>query len=627
MSGSISFIPDVGSSQVFNTVTNVIAQTLVRADAVYAAAKANLEEIKNMVDNGYNVAGIDGGVASKIGINSDTYMQSGQIPNIAGSITVDVSMPDIDKPQELTLGEITNNIAFDGDVQFPETNIVEPSQPISYFENVANTIVSLRPIGNALDTIETDVVIDSVVKPDVSFVLPVVPDLPPLDDIPKPEFTFSYNEPFYTSELGSYLYNMLLSELQNGSTGLTATVESDIYSRESERDSLELQNTKDKIANIWAESGLSLPDGVLVSALAAAELDYQNKYSDKSRDVRIESFKRADDNAKFVKDLTVKYEQILMGYMAEYWARQLDAAKAVITYMAALYDAILKYHTIFNERYKAQVEGYKATIDGQSSELEAKAKVYLGEIQYVSAKADTEIKSISMDLEVQKNKISKDQVDTAKYDSDIRFGGLYAEQYKLDTDWYKTLYTSRIANLEIQLKSLEEYIRYESGKADIETKRVGLDVEIQKAKIDAKQLEIAVFDNEVKYEIAKADVDIKEISAKLEREKTVAAVHQANVASSDVDVRYRIGKLNALLESTKQEIDMMKISVEAAIAATSNIAQVSSTMVAGALSSLNANASLGASESQSASEQSSTSKSESKQQSSSINYNHNYSDS
>ena len=96
-------------------------------------------------------------------------------------------------------------------------------------------------------------------------------------------------------------------------------------------------------------------------------------------------------------------------------------------------------------------------------------------------------------------------------------------------------------------------------------------------------MEIEVFDNEVKYEIAKADVDVKEISAKLEREKTTAAVHQANVQASDVDVRYRIGKLQALLESTKQEIDMMKISVEAAISATSNIAQASSTMVAGAL--------------------------------------------
>lgn len=613
--------PDASTGAVFEEVKSIISEVLDKADSIYADAEENLNYIKGLVQS-YS---INYGIMSDLGIEDAGYKEIDFVSMPVQS--VDIAMDEsVVPPENLELGEIESNIEFDDTIESVDRTIIEPDVAQSSFNAVARTIYSDRPEDVELGEISTDVSFDSVEKPVVEFIFPPLPDLPSLSNIPYPDFTFNYNEGFYTSELGTYLYNLLLEELQNGSTGLNEEIESDIYARESERDLYELEKTKDRMARLWSESGMALPDGVLLSALSKADIEYQNKYSDKSRDVRIESFKRADDNAKFVKDLTVKYESILMDYMGKYWDRQLEASKAVLAYVEAFYDALIKYQSLFIEQYKAQVEGYKATVEGQAAELEAKAKVYLGDIQYVTGKADSELKQIGAEIDIQKNEIAKEQVEVAKYDADIKLGSLYVDNYKSDIDNYKAVYTGRIANLDTQIKAFQSDVQYEVDKADVELKRVASEVEIQKSEISAKQIEIETFDTTVKYETAKADIEVKSYATYFDQYKTLAAMAQTNAQISDIDARFQIGKLQSKLESTKQQIDLLRVSIDAAIAATGDIAQVSSTMVAGAMSAVNANASMGTSESQGAqsSYSDSTSTQISQSGSTSYIYQHNY---
>jgi S1-C subfamily serine protease len=115
---------------------------------------------------------------------------------------------------------------------------------------------------------------------------------------------------------------------------------------------------------------------------------------------------------------------------------------------------------------------------------------------------------------------------------------------------------------------------------------------------------------------------------KLEKQKTAAAVYQAEVQFSDVDMRYHLGKAEIAMKTVQANIELLKLQVQAAVAATGNIAQVSSTMVAGSLSALNANTSIGLTESygNSYGKSDNTSKSTSTSQSTSVStsYNHNY---
>lgn len=849
--GTVSFLPDVGNSQVFQRVTNIIASTLDRADAVYKDAKTNLDAIKatavkytpnytlhsslNIATDSYDKAGFIGmtykdvedislsknlAVPTKLTLDDITPVIEfdDSIEKVNRNIS-EPNDPTVDfkslatalyylRPPKENIGDINNNITVDS-VTKPDVYVNEPDIPSINYDSLANALLQLRPeikdisdINSnvklddnsrpniyinepdipsspiistiekpdilVLDNIDVLVDVDTVDKPIVNFITPPIPKLPDIGYIDEPVFEFNFNEDFYKSELGSYVYNLILDELKNGSTGLSPQTELDIYFRESERDTYQLQITKDRISNMWAETGLSLPDGVLVSALSAAELEYQNKYSDKSRDIRIESFKRADDNAKFIKDLSIKYEQILMDYMAKYWDRKLDAAKSVLNLSLLFYDAVVKYQSIFIERYKAEVEGYKATVEGQAAELESKAKIYTGEISYVLGKADVELKEIATELDIQKTKITNKQLEISAYDSEIKYGALevdkysadvskfgsiyngriasgdieaklyptdvqyilgkadtdiknisntiedhknkitqdgskiarydadikrisgyvdnhrvetekfnsvfsnrvltkelntksypnevqyalgkadveiksssndiesqrnkislmgvdverynsdikhsnlYLDNYKLDIEKFNTVYSMRIAKLEAYIKEMVSELDYEKAKAEVEIQRVQALVESQKAKVTAKQSEVDVFSNEVKYEAEKAEIKAKKILAYSEEYKAAAAVHSTNVQYSDVDSKFKLGRMQNILEAIKLEIDALKVSVDATVAATGNIAHVSSTMVAGALSSLNANASIGANESQSSNESYSNQKMESK---------------
>lgn len=287
-----------------------------------------------------------------------------------------------------------------------------------------------KPDPVTLDTVSTDVLVDTVPEPTIDETLPAQPVPPSLGAVPTPpDLTMTYNETYYDSVLLEKLKESFYNELVNGSTGLTPEVEAAIYARESERDSLELERTRDKVSNVWAECGLSLPDGVLVSALNEVEIAYQNKYSDKSRDVRIETFKRADDNAKFVKDISVRLETLLMDYWGKYWSRQLESATKVIEYSTAIYEMLIKYNSLFQEQYKAEVQGYAETIKGITALLDSKVRKFAEQVKYVLGKADIDSRSVGLDMDLQRVKMQKGQTDAQIYDVETRANAVKAETF------------------------------------------------------------------------------------------------------------------------------------------------------------------------------------------------------
>jgi hypothetical protein len=658
---------------IFNVIVNLITSVLARADGVYADAQGYLDDIVTGTNLTYST-------------NTDTVVTPEGYDEPTGITTTDVpvsiTMGTVTRPTIPMLGIISTDVADLAEVDKPNSVILSivstddialptVTSPGAIVLPHVSTNLSLdtvtEPLPIVMRYVDTGADVAPVTAPTIVFIDPGIPTVPSLSDVPEPDLSFSYNEAWYTTELGSTLYANLLDELKNGSTGLTYSVESDIYNRDFERDTLELQRTKDKIANIWAESGMSLPDGVLVSALNAAEIDFQNKYSDKSRDVRIESFKRADDNAKFVKDMTVKFEQVITDYMGKYYDRKLEAAKATLTYAQAIYDSLIKYQSLYIERYKAETEGYKAIVEAQAAVYDAEAKVYASEVQYAlgvaeigtknvsaelesqknhlsksqlavavydsevkyaTAKADVEAKIIAYDLEIQKNILAKKQIEVSIYDSEIKHSIAYADtevkKVSVDLDVQK----NKIAKGQLDVAVYDSDIKYAIADSEIDIKRIAADIDIQKNVLGKGQLDVALYDADVKYEMAAAEIEAKEVAMKLEKQKTAAAVYQAEVQFSDVDMRYHLGKAEIAMKTVQANIELLKLQVQAAVSATGNVAQVSSTMVAGALSALNANASLGLSEGFNTSDSTSTNKSSSISQSSSssssYNEDHNY---
>jgi len=273
----------------------------------------------------------------------------------------------------------------------------------------ATAIQALNQIQSAIEVgdVNTDVTLTGITLPDLSMYLPEMPTKPDLGDIPEtPPINFEYNETEYISALGTKLDEVLLEELANGSTGLTTAVESDIYSRESERDIQELSDAKAREATKWARNNAILPEACLYGRQNFLEVKYLQSKLDKSRDVRIESFKRADDNAKFVKDLSMKYENVIRDYIGKQWQRKLEAAKAVVDYGVAVYRALLDWKLALVELYKGEAQAYEAAVRGVAALAGVEVAIFDANTKYEVAKAEVKIKGIEAAIELLKSKVA-----------------------------------------------------------------------------------------------------------------------------------------------------------------------------------------------------------------------------
>jgi len=222
-----------------------------------------------------------------------------------------------------------------------------------------------------------------------------VPTPPDLGDLTPPDpIDTEYNETLpQLTNLGTLVFNTLYDEIVNGSTGLTQSVMDDMYSWEEEKDLQDLQDTKDREATDWARNGSILPDSCLYSIQAWADVTYQNKKAMKSRDIRIESFKMAFENAKFNKDLAVKLEDIIFKYLGDYWNRRIEYVTGIWKYGYIAYDYLLKWKMALVELYKAEAEGYgamariaQAEATVSAAELDARSRY---DVACIQAQADT----------------------------------------------------------------------------------------------------------------------------------------------------------------------------------------------------------------------------------------------
>jgi hypothetical protein len=274
------------------------------------------------------------------------------------------------------------------------------------FSTAIDLLNMIAGLANTGMDIDTDISLNRPVRPGIITYLGELPQRPDLGDMPDmPPIVYDFTESLYTSNLGDKLTEVLLAELTNGSTGLTAVVESDIWNRESERDQQANADAKLKIAAMWAEGNSPLPDACLYALQAWADIRYQDTRLDKSRDVRIESFKRADDNAKFVKDLSMKYESVIREYMGKYWDRQLKKASDIMNYGVLVYDALIKWKLALVELYKGDAQIYEATAHGVAAINGSQTGLYDADTRLEIGVAGAIAEGIKAKVEILKGKI------------------------------------------------------------------------------------------------------------------------------------------------------------------------------------------------------------------------------
>lgn len=266
------------------------------------------------------------------------------------------------------------------------------------FETAIQLLNSLAQYAK-LQQIDVDVDWEELTLPYLPGSIGALPVKPTLDDVPSPALQFNYQEVLYISDLLDTLREKLRYYLLNDGPLITPEVEQAIYDRESERDIRGLSDTMERIASRWSAYGWKLPDGVLSSQMAWADIEYQNRQSDKSRKITEDSLKIAIDNKRFIITESGTLENNLMAHNDRANTNRLTAATVILDTSIKLFEALLKKNREKVELYAAENTGYEGQARAIAAISGVEVAIYGARTAYNTDKANVAVKQIEMLIE------------------------------------------------------------------------------------------------------------------------------------------------------------------------------------------------------------------------------------
>lgn len=225
-------------------------------------------------------------------------------------------------------------------------------------------------------------------------------------------------ETVYVSSLMTALKAKILSDVQNGSTGITPAVEDAMFKRNYERDLSEYNDELDRVAANWARGGFPFPNAGLRAAQDKVTREFTNKRLDLSRDIMIKSWETALQNTHFMIQQGVAIEGLLIRWAESVATRIFEASKAIIDTQIRSYEARVKgfgekariiiekcrakieYNLGIIRMYEASVNAFASKMRAEAERINAVARGYEAQTEVFNSIVNFDIKKVELDLKV-----------------------------------------------------------------------------------------------------------------------------------------------------------------------------------------------------------------------------------
>lgn len=336
-------------------------------------------------------------------------------------------------------------------------------------------------------------------------------------DIDAPTNVFVYEEPTYSSTLKDAIRTKLESDIENGGTGLSATVETDIFDRAKEREEDLLEETKTRITDEWATRGFSLPSGVLTALHKDADTEYDNRRSQLSREISIEQARLEQTNVQNALKNGIELEGIEINFANQQAERVMRAAQLTIEFAIRIYQSKV-------ESFNSKIRLYEAQFVAFANELQAE-KLKLDRFL-------AELEKASLEDKIDNTKISKLNAEVGRYNTII------------------SLYEAELGSRRIEVET--EGLKIDFYRAQIED---------YVAKVNEQNTEFNLYQANVNGELAKVELYKAELEAY--RTEVEAAVASIEGESTRVSALTKIEDLK--LDEYKARLDRYKVLKEVAI--------------------------------------------------------------
>lgn len=229
------------------------------------------------------------------------------------------------------------------------------------------------------------------------------PQLPSLDAITVPTisipaYTLSdptveilYDESVYSSDLNDALKTVLKDFIENGGTGLGATIEDALWARARARQEILNERTYNEAEEYFASRGYTIPPGALGGRLAEALAEQTRGDAQLNYEISIEQARLARAQSEY----SLKAALALEGQDKEQFNnianRTLDYAKAAAQVILDLFNTKVQAYLRQVEGAKVATEAEKIRVDAQAIANESSVNIYRADIEKFKAKVQKEI--------------------------------------------------------------------------------------------------------------------------------------------------------------------------------------------------------------------------------------------
>jgi len=561
--------------------------------------------------------------------------------------TSDINVDTVDIPEMVydTRPELSD---IDLPNDWPENNAIPPTWlEIPDFTPV--TIPTLEvvppswsnpdvPIADDIDSPGDAPVLSEIITPTApSIILPSPPSLdditiPEAPSIALPEFEgempsatidepapFVWGEPVYSSGLWSDLFSKILDGIQNGGTGLDATVEAEIYQRLLDRQVEENERLYTEATDYFAARGFSLPPGALIGKLTEIQNQISRNNSAASREITINQAELAQKNTHFILDKGVELEGMLRDFYTKSTNRLFEANKILAENAISVYNALVEKHNIDVKAYEIESRVYESRVRAALTEIE----IFKGQIEASRVTSDIQrnlidiYKSQISAAEAQMN-LYVSEMEGAKIASTIELSKL--ERFKLETQ----AYIARLDGEKAKFSLYEIQVKAEGVKANTYGEQVrayATSVTAAEAQIDAQIKQSQVYLEQNKMEILRYQTELEayttETRAKLAETQAIVSGFEAETSAYNAETQAissmygtKIKEIQAKIEEAQLNMQKAVAEVEAVttgyeaikklqIEGTTGIMNVGAQLTASALNAVNTSASYGYSSSES----------------------------
>jgi hypothetical protein len=356
-------------------------------------------------------------------------------------------------------------------------------------------------------TLPSDLTVGNQTIPNIPTIsLPSFGEVLPTLDIDLPETTFAYVEPVYTSALKDAITSKLLDGVNNGGTGLGATVQTDIWNQDIERLEQQKDDDVEKTLNLFGGRGFDMPTGMVAMQVQEILKTFANDRAQNSRTISIEEARIAKEMTQFFLSTGLSLEQIELNHANNVANRALEAEKAVVQFSIDLFNSKVSKFNLELERYK-------------SKQIEAETLLKIQELILAQYRAELE----GVDIQLR-----QDAIKIENYNALLKSHDISIKLYEAEIGAVVAQMNIERAKVEIFKGEIDAYV------AQLQAQKNEYDlylaqIEGERAKIDIHKTEVEAYATRVNAVKVSNDVVVAQINADIATEEMNLKAHLANI--------------------------------------------------------------------------------------------------